>query len=504
MGILLFILFIYVSFTTATSLQNSDSLLSNLPEKIINVASICDTSSSSAITGQISSPNYPNVYPDNLHCVFYIYASHWLYDLELIIPVVHTEAQNTHDGNHYDWLTIEYRKNGGSWQTYIQYLDGYHSDLYHAFSNSDDIKMFLVKLAAQYAFLDDKTTQNPYSSRFGVIEFSDTATVSVPLDDYTRFDFISQVSKSVGYGNGGESNVTIALQLAYAEFIRHGVANNASSLSIILVVNDISMFHFKQTLDAMATLKTIVQLPMGIIVPGLPGVPVNAKEHLTTLLGNANYAFDTLDAAIPGVPRLTSSTFSCSACSGIIFICEATAAIGYDHKLNFLQLVQRLATHTERSSKQLYAIALYGAQIYQHITLQNFNDFNQTLTALIENVIENNLPEGGNTYLAPILNELYTTLTTNLSSSNFATLIMGQVTAIKDPSPANSAASKIAALSPDIYVLDETHYLYPTVWHTLTQNKPNHIVNGSLSSNFDDVFSALTPTLLKDFSNMKC
>ena len=151
----------------------------------------------------------------------------------------------------------------------------------------------------------------------------------------------------------------------------------------------------------MDRLKNTVQLPMGVIVPGLPGVPVNAMNHLTTLLGNASYAFDSLDAAVSGIPTLTHSTFSCPLCSGILFICEATSAIGWDLKIGYLQLVQRLAASTQQSSKQLYAIAMYGTQIYQHITLQHFDEFNQTLTALIANVNDNDLPDGGQTYLAP-------------------------------------------------------------------------------------------------------
>ena len=75
---------------------------------------------------------------------------------------------------------------------------------------------------------------------------------------------------------------------------------------------------------------------------------------------------------------------------------------------------------------------------------------------------------------------------------------------IKDPSPANTAASQIAGLSSDIYVLDETHFAYPSLWHTLTRNEPNHLLNGSLIANPDQQFAALQSTLLQDFSNMSC
>ena len=73
--------------------------------------------------------------------------------------------------------------------------------------NCQNITKFIRDLSANFAFTDDKTAQNPYSSRFGVIEFSDTAKVSVKLSDYSRYDFLLNVGSNVGYSNGGESNV---------------------------------------------------------------------------------------------------------------------------------------------------------------------------------------------------------------------------------------------------------------------------------------------------------
>jgi hypothetical protein len=377
------------------------------------------------------------------------------------------------------------------------------------FYNSS-VKSFIRNVTSKYSFIDDVTIQNPFSSRFGIIEFSDEASVTVPLKQYNRADFFWKIEKNVNYGNGGTSNVTAALLLAYNEFVAHVSPSNSSyqvPRIIVLIVNDISRFHFNQTLAAMNKLKKIVQLPTGVIVPGLPGIPNGAQKRLADLIGNVNYAFGSLAYAVTEIPFLSNSTFTCPICGNLVFICETTVAIGYDAKLLCLQLSQRLAMATADNNKKKYAIALYGVQVYNDIELQTFDEFNKTINSMIDNVETNDLPNGGQTFLAPILNQLYNTLNKNDTTSKayVFTLIMGELSAIRDPSPANTAAQNVASMKSDIYVLDQSRYgLSSTLWTTLTSNQPNHIVNGTTSTDIDSLFAKFETTLLRDYSKVHC
>uniref|UniRef100_A0AC34GXE7 VWFA domain-containing protein n=1 Tax=Panagrolaimus sp. ES5 TaxID=591445 RepID=A0AC34GXE7_9BILA len=349
-----------------------------------------------------------------------------------------------------------------------------------------------------------------YNNRFGIIEFSDDATVTVPLNHYNRADFFWKIQRNVSYGNGGDSNVVSALTLAYNEFVNHGSSLNGKyhiPRIIVLIVNDISRFGFNQTLAAMNKLKTIVGLPTGVIVPGLPGIPNGAQGRLANLTGNANYAFGSLDAAITGIPSLSNSTFTCPICGNLVFICEMTVAIGYDTKLLCLQLAQKLATATADNNKKQYAIALYGVEIYQDIEFQAFDKFNDTINKIIDNIEENNLPNGGQTFLAPILNQLYTTLNKNdtTSKADVFTLIVGELSAIRDPSPANTAAQNVAHMLSDVYVLDQSRYgPSSTIWTTLTNRYKDHIINGTTMTDIDSLFAAFEGTLLRDYNEIHC
>uniref|UniRef100_A0A914Q569 VWFA domain-containing protein n=1 Tax=Panagrolaimus davidi TaxID=227884 RepID=A0A914Q569_9BILA len=270
---------------------------------------------------------------------------------------------------------------------------------------------------------------------------------------------------------------------------------------IVLVVNDISSFDLKQASAAMSNLKKLVQLPTGIIVPGLPGIVPGSQTRLGELVGNANWTFGSLDSAVTGIPALTNSTFKCPYCTDLIFICEMTAAIGYDTKLQCLQLAQKLALSANRNNKRKYAIALYGVQIYHSLVLQEINEFNVTINQLIQNLEDQNSPNGGQSYLAPILNQLYTTLGNSSSSKIGVTIIMGELSVIRDPTPANAAAQKVAKLNSDVYVLDETRFGPPSsIWTTLTNNQPNHIVNATSAADIEDFFK----TLLQDLQKSQC
>jgi hypothetical protein len=372
-----------------------------------------------------------------------------------------------------------------------------------------NMKNFLRSLSKDYFFTDDLNYQNSFSSRFGIIEFSDNATVTVPLKQYSRTDFLNQISYNVSYGNGGDSNVTAALSLAFDEFSADGTPDENGyhvPRIFVLVVNDISQFGYKNTAAAMNKLKTIVQFPTGVIIPGIPGIPSGAQDRLAALIGNANNTFGSLDSAATEIPTLTNN-LNCPFCSNLIFICEMTVAIGYDQKIQCLKLAQKLASATADNEKKRYAIGTYGVKIYNNIQLQTFSNFNETVNKLIDTVTTENQPNGGQTYLAPILNQLYDTLKTNCTTAKAVsfTLIMGELSAIRDPNPASTAAQKVASLYTDIYVLDESRIgSLTTLWPTLANNLPGHIVNGTLTSDIESLFTTFNTSLLQDHRQIQC
>uniref|UniRef100_A0AC34GVM8 Uncharacterized protein n=1 Tax=Panagrolaimus sp. ES5 TaxID=591445 RepID=A0AC34GVM8_9BILA len=152
----------------------------------------------------------------------------------------------------------------------------------------------------------------------------------------------------------------------------------------------------------MNQLKKIVQFPIGVIIPGIPGILPGAQDRLGNLIGNQKYTFGSLDDALSGIPSITN-TLKCPGtfCSNLIFICEMTVATGYYEKLQYLKLAQKLASATADNDKKLYAIATYGVQIYNNIQLQTFFNFNATINKMIDALTFSNLPNGGQTYLAP-------------------------------------------------------------------------------------------------------
>jgi hypothetical protein len=102
---------------------------------------------------------------------------------------------------------------------------------------NNTIKDFMRKMASQYSFLDDITKQNPFSSKFGIIEFSDNAAVSTPLDKYTRVQFFWRLQNNTGYGSGGVSNVTAILNQLFTT-----LGNSSSSkIGVTIIMGELSV-----------------------------------------------------------------------------------------------------------------------------------------------------------------------------------------------------------------------------------------------------------------------
>uniref|UniRef100_A0A914Q7R1 VWFA domain-containing protein n=1 Tax=Panagrolaimus davidi TaxID=227884 RepID=A0A914Q7R1_9BILA len=257
---------------------------------------------------------------------------------------------------------------------------------------------FVLDLANKYIFPGENSTD---FVRFGVIQFSDDSVVSIPLGNWSRSEFEYEVRTNIFYDNGGIRAVD-AFITAFSQFQQNSIFKNRA---IVLIVNDISTFSIGDSINALTQLKQYVNLPMGAIVPGLWGTPEDALSHLIYLFGNqTQLTFGSLNSAINGIPPLIHEKFPCltkQPCSALIFIEEATEAIGHPNKLQFLQLVQKLAASTAMKENQRFSIAFYGNGIFHKTELQTFNGFNQTLTAFIDTIQTSDSPNAGQTRLAP-------------------------------------------------------------------------------------------------------
>ena len=100
-------------------------------------------------------------------------------------------------------------------------------------------------------------------------------------------------------------------------------------------------------------------------------------------------------------PTSTSTPALLPGCSLLIFVEEASHAIGFDSKLMFLHLVQKLVSSVGSNANQRFAIAFYGAEIYHEIVPQTLDDFSKSVTKYIDEINFGNFPNGAKTYLQP-------------------------------------------------------------------------------------------------------
>ncbi|KAE9549714.1 hypothetical protein FO519_007078 [Halicephalobus sp. NKZ332] len=367
----------------------------------------------------------------------------------------------------------------------------------------NNVTQFVIDLANQFSFANEVSSGNGYA-RFGLIQFADNAEVSIPLANYSRSDFNNQVKQKVVIGSGGLNNVIDALLAAYNEFQSHSILSNKA---IMLVIDDISAVMMNDSLDAMAKLRTLVPLPMGVIVPGYAGTPEEGLAHLKILLGNnTRLAFPDLSTALQNAPGLISTTYPCQvppACSVICFIEEATIAIGNTAKLNFLQLVQRLVNTVVFNPNQRFSLSFFGGKILKGIEPQVFSDFNATLSAFIDTIAHDDYPTSGTTILAPILLN-YTDVCRSGLYRNFSALLISETEAIRDPTDAFQACQTVASLNTDFYVIDQSKFTGPSsLFPTCTGNKPGHVLNGTSLSQ-DQLFNQLRDSLIQNFNSMTC
>ena len=260
-------------------------------------------------------------------------------------------------------------------------------------------------------------------------------------------------------------------------------------------------------IDAMARLETIVHLPMGVIVPGFSGTTEEGLEHLKILLGNdSTLAFPDIPTALQNAPGVISNYYPCQAppaCSLISFIEEASTAIGPSSKLSFLKLVQRLVNTITFNSNQRFSVSLFANSIYKDIEPQLFPAFNATLSAFIQTLTSDDFPNGGQTYIAPILNS-FANVTKSGLYRNVSALLIAETEAIRDPTYAFPACQAVAALNTDFYVIDQSRFTGPSnLFPTCTGYKSGHILNGTALSQ-DQLFDQLRTTLIQNFNYITC
>ena len=69
-----------------------------------------------------------------------------------------------------------------------------------------NVTQFVLDFANQFSFPEEASNGNGYA-RFGLIQFSDTSEVTIPLGNYSRSNFNSLVTNNVHMGNDGINNI---------------------------------------------------------------------------------------------------------------------------------------------------------------------------------------------------------------------------------------------------------------------------------------------------------
>ncbi|KAE9552130.1 hypothetical protein FO519_004666 [Halicephalobus sp. NKZ332] len=193
-------------------------------------------------------------------------------------------------------------------------------------------------------------------------------------------------------------------------------------------------------------------------------------------------------------------------CGGIIFIEQMTKEIMPEKKTDFFNVTRALAAQLHSQGKWTpysYAYAQYGSTVYRGINVTDYFDFVRNLDQAEYNFTTTNKPNGGYTYLSPILTEVLNYVS-NFTNQRLSILLMGEDSSLRDPANAYSLAQSISYYNANIYVLDYSQGAIPlSIWPTLTGNKAYHIVNGNGLSQ-EDIVDQFEGTLLNDVLDGIC
>uniref|UniRef100_A0AC34FV04 VWFA domain-containing protein n=1 Tax=Panagrolaimus sp. ES5 TaxID=591445 RepID=A0AC34FV04_9BILA len=340
-----------------------------------------------------------------------------------------------------------------------------------------NVTNFVLDIANQFAFHDEATAGNPAFARFGVIEFSSTPSVTIPLGNYTRKDFNTNVTKLIAYSvDEGTTRIGEAFMAALNQFKQNSLMRNQA---FILVVDDVTTENIQDAKDALNKLKQYNNiLSIGTIMTGSWGDLQDGYKQLSSLLGNKN-VFPSMDDNQGDILNRMDTVYPCTAlpaCSAIIFVEEASTAIGQPSKIKFLQLVSKLVNSIEHTPNQRFGLALYAASLSKDVEFQLFDDFNRTLNDYINTITDNDSPNGGTTNLIPAVHNI------------------GQAT---------KYAQSIADSGANVYVLDETKRLNSVFWDILTGHAYGHVINGT-NATPELLYATFSQTIIPEFLAKGC
>uniref|UniRef100_A0AC34Q4T2 VWFA domain-containing protein n=1 Tax=Panagrolaimus sp. JU765 TaxID=591449 RepID=A0AC34Q4T2_9BILA len=318
------------------------------------------------------------------------------------------------------------------------------------------VREFVKQISIGYSM---KGEINEPSSRIGVVQFASDATITYPLIERTRQEFISTIDQGVYYSYGGITNISLGLTKALEEFNNQGILAH-DNVMVILVTDGVSTLDIRQTQPVADQVRAFTDFFAGVGIDGVNGNDIAA--NLTDL------------ALLIVAP-----------CKGVIFIGEMTEVIGYERKGVFLNAAKQIAAYLNSNSgssttanELQFSIATYGNGTIRPIRLQPFTYFNNDLNSLITDVTNNNSPNAGETLLSGILDNLYAVVT-SAGLKDYLVLFMGETERILDVQNVNQSISRLAATSAQIFVLDMTEEYGGNdyVFRTLVKNDPSKIYN---------------------------
>uniref|UniRef100_A0A914E260 Uncharacterized protein n=1 Tax=Acrobeloides nanus TaxID=290746 RepID=A0A914E260_9BILA len=373
------------------------------------------------------------------------------------------------------------------------------------------VKQFVLNISNRFTF-EDEAYGTPNFARIGVIQFTDTADITIPLQNtLDRNTFNQEVISEVVYQRGGDTKISVGLNAAYQEFINNP---RTQYLVAILMTDGVDSFendiNDTATIEAARRLETIVMVFMGV---GIGDEGSMNMENLTALLGNkTQYAYDNLQDAYNvsfGVAPEIAMAYPCPAivCKGVLFVEEMTEIVGPENKIMFLEATLGISKiiHSIDSETQ------FGLVLFNNVTIPNNPTDYDTFITIVNNYLvterQNNTPEAGLTYTAGALQFVKDYLTRSSLKKNFV-IVMGQTYKIDDSYPiAKSLAVQLAPMA-DFYVVDTTdhNYTQEDVFYALINNNFKRYINDTnyARMNSYQIVDAFNKSLVLDINNYNC
>ncbi|KAE9546794.1 hypothetical protein FO519_009995 [Halicephalobus sp. NKZ332] len=188
-------------------------------------------------------------------------------------------------------------------------------------------------------------------------------------------------------------------------------------------------------------------------------------------------------------------------CGGVIFLAEMTSYISFQHHVEFFELIKKLKS--KFSSGLDFGFAQFGTVVYRNVEIVDSSTFDSQVAEAFDQYLSAGTPSGNQNNLIDILNQLAVTLISN-TGEHYAVLLMSELDALQNPSKANAAASNIAGLGIDVYVLDYSSGLVPdSIWSTITRGKPGHVLKAG-NKTLDELTNYFSDNFVYDVNNRNC